>query len=120
MRAARIEIPMLPTRAMNPNGRAHWAVRRRDTEPFKQAIAIQTKRLRFQKVIITVTFVVRDKRRRDGDNFLASLKGAFDTLVHEGVVKDDSAEYVSYAPVVFVVDRERAPMTIIKLQEVGT
>lgn len=117
MRKAHIEIPLLPTRAMNPNGRAHWAVRRKDVKPFQQAVALQCKGLRFQKVLITLTFVVPDHRRRDGDNYLASMKSTLDILVWEGVVKDDSSEYVSYAPVQFEVDRERAPVTIIEIEE---
>ena len=115
-----IEIPMLPPRALNPNGRAHWATKRKIAEPLKQAIALESKRLEpvKGKVLITITFITAQKRRRDGDNWLASMKPLIDTLVRTGFLTDDDSSSVSYAPVVFEVDKSRAPRTILTIEEI--
>jgi Holliday junction resolvase RusA-like endonuclease len=114
-----IEIPMLPPRALNPNGGAHWATKRKIAEPLKQAIALESKRLEpvKGKVLITITFVTAQIRRRDGDNWLASMKPLIDTLVKTGFLPDDDSASVSYAPVQFRVDKAQAPKTILEVME---
>jgi len=115
-----IEIPFLPPRALNPNGRAHWATKRKVAEPLKQAIALESKRLDpvKGKVLITITFITAQKRRRDGDNWLASMKPLIDTLVKTDFLPDDDSSSVSYAPVIFEVDKSRAPRTILTIEEI--
>ena len=50
----------------------------------------------YEKAHITITWVAKDKRRRDIDNLFASMKGYIDGLVGVGLVVDDSAMHVSY------------------------
>lgn len=40
---------------------------------------------------IVCVFYFKDKRRRDRDNLLASLKAAFDGIADAGIVSDDSS-----------------------------
>ena len=114
-----IEIPMLPPRALSPNGRAHWAVKRKAAEPMKQVAALQGKQLRpiSGPATVTVTFIVAQNRRRDGDNWLASMKPVMDVLVQTGLFTDDDSRHISYAPVRFEVDKHRAPMTVLEISE---
>lgn len=56
------------------------------------------------------TFYHRDRRRRDRDNLLASLKSAFDGLVDAGVLVDDAG--LTHLPVVMEIDRERPRVEI--------
>jgi Holliday junction resolvase RusA-like endonuclease len=56
------------------------------------------------------TFYVRDRRRRDADNALASLKAAFDGLKDAGIVADDSG--ITHLPVVFVLDKQHPRVEI--------
>jgi Holliday junction resolvase RusA-like endonuclease len=48
------------------------------------------------KAHITITFIAKDKRRRDIDNLFASMKAYIDGLVLAGVIADDSADRVGY------------------------
>ncbi len=61
------------------------------------------------------TFYVKCRRRRDGDNALASLKAAFDGLQDGGLIADDSG--LIHHPVRFVVDKEKAGTVELEITE---
>ena len=46
------------------------------------------------------------------------MKPLIDTLVKTGFLTDDDSSSVSYAPVVFEVDKSRAPRTILTIEEI--
>jgi Holliday junction resolvase RusA-like endonuclease len=48
-------------------------------------------------VTASVVFVVPDKRRRDLDNAMASLKAGFDALVAADLLVDDDSEHLKLA-----------------------
>ena len=50
----------------------------------------------FNKAHITITWIAKDKRRRDIDNLFSSMKGYIDGLVFAGVLVDDNADRVGY------------------------
>lgn len=53
------------------------------------------------KVRVTMTYLPPDKRRRDSDNLVATLKAVCDGLVDAGVVADDTpAEMEKVMPVI--------------------
>lgn len=53
------------------------------------------------RVEVTMTWWVKDKRRRDDENPVATLKALCDGLVDAGVVPDDTHEYmVKHMPVI--------------------
>lgn len=123
----RIETPMLPPRELNPNWHGHWAQKARATANYQKAVyysALEhfvSPELRFKKAEVKVTFVIRDKRGyKDADNALACLKPAIDACVLAGVIPDDSDEYLQYRmPIMYQVDKERAPLTILEFKEVS-
>ena len=104
----KITIP-LPPAELSPNSRCHWRVKAKATAAMR---AISNSRTQFnlpdnhkpfKSATIQATFYFRDKRRRDKDNMLASLKSAFDGLADAGLVADDSD--FTHLPVVVCVDR---------------
>ncbi|MFH1141265.1 MAG: hypothetical protein V1724_06330 [Chloroflexota bacterium] len=49
----------------------------------------------FAQAHVTIRWEAKDRRRRDLDNLLASMKPALDGLVAAGVLEDDSAQALS-------------------------
>lgn len=98
----RLELGHLPDRDLNPNKRLHpmqlYAAKRNAKE---EAIALVLKQgkpaVPYERATITITWVAKDKRRRDCDNLFAALKATIDGLVEAGLIVDDSAMHVSYA-----------------------
>lgn len=58
-------------------------------------------------VLATTTFHVTDKRRRDLDNLMASIKPLWDGLVDAGILADDSAKHLRHAESKLVVGDEK-------------
>ena len=70
----------------------------------------------YDQAHITITWVAKDKRRRDPDNLFASMKPYIDGLVHVGLIVDDSAKHVTYT---LRYERGDKDNTIIKVEEIG-
>ena len=64
----------------------------------------------WERATIQMTFFFRDKRRRDKDNLLASIKAAADGLQDAGVIANDSG--LTFLPVEVAVDRLRNGITL--------
>ena len=81
------------------NGREHWAERARRTEALKKAawaMALQAKIPRLERVSITAEYQPPDRRHRDADNPVASVKAAIDGIVAAGILpSDESPRYVA-------------------------
>jgi Holliday junction resolvase RusA-like endonuclease len=116
----KVTIP-LPPRELSPNytvgsrgarlGKAAKIKKYRQTAYLAGLAAINRRAApRWVAATARATFYVRDRRRRDADNALASLKAAFDGLKDAGIVADDSG--ITHLPVVFVVDKERPRVEI--------
>lgn len=72
----------------------------------------------FEKARLTLTFVFPYFRERDEDNLRAMFKPGQDALVQAELIKGDTPEYLVLGPLNIVIDRRRAPCTIIELEEV--
>lgn len=111
-------LPYLPHPLLSPNGRGHWAARYHEAQKMKQDVKLLAQQLRpMGRAIVHITFVVPDRRRRDPDNWGASLKACFDGLVAAMFVGDDDSEHLRILPPVFVVDKTRAPATVMEFEE---
>ena len=94
----RVMVPWLPASLLNRNkgsGR-HWA-EERAAKKLDQLRTIQAVRenkrapgMPWASVTLHVTFFFSSTTRRDPDNYVGSLKGFMDGLVHAGVLTDDS------------------------------
>lgn len=98
----RIKLPYteLP---LSLNHRMHWAKQSRITKDVRLDGYFLTrkyfKRATHQHLIVELELIVPDKRRRDTDNPVATLKALCDGIVDAGTVPDDTPEYMTKLPV---------------------
>ena len=116
----RIELGQLPDPALNPNKRLHYMklyTAKRNAKDEAIALVLEQGRpaVPYEKAHITITWVAKDKRRRDVDNLFASMKGYIDGLVEAELISDDSAMHVSYT---LRYERGDADNTVIDVEEV--
>jgi Holliday junction resolvase RusA-like endonuclease len=65
-----------------------------------------------------LTFIFQEIRRRDRDNLLASFKPGVDAIVDAGLVLDDDSEHLQIGIVEPIVNRDRAPLVIIDIENI--
>lgn len=74
-----------PQKVLSPNARVHWARKARAAKALKEAWFFQAKEqgaqpLKADKLQIALTFHCPDRRARDMDNMLGSIKHGLDGL----------------------------------------
>ena len=125
----RIEVPFLPPVEYSPNWREHWAEKYKAGEVYHDAVFYccvdvrnrgYLKGLSFPlvKAKLNLTVVFPELRLRDADNLLARFKPGLDAVADSGLILADDVEHLEIGQVEVVVDPERAPLTIIELEEV--
>jgi len=117
----KIELDRLPDSNLSPNKRLHYMELYRAKESAKLdtilLVLSQGKPARpYEKAHITITWVAKDKRRRDTDNLFSSMKAYIDGLVAVGLLLDDDAMRVSYT---LRYERGTRDNTIIEVEELG-
>ena len=117
----KIELGHLPDPDLNPNKRFHWAKLAKAKSIAKEmAMGLVLEQgkpaIPYAKAHITITWVAKDKRRRDVDNAFASMKPYIDGLVEADLIADDSAMHVSYT---LKYERGDKDNTIIEVEEIG-
>ncbi len=93
-----------PPRELSPNARPHWRVKHYATSQYRQECYVAIRKAvgpssacPTGQVTAKVVFVVPDRRRRDLDNALASMKAAFDAMVAAGLLVDDDSKHLKLA-----------------------
>lgn len=79
------------------NDRGHWRARAETIATARQYVALHAARqgiVADGPVAVRLIYHPRDRRRRDEDNLVATLKALCDGLVDGGVVPDDTPEYM--------------------------
>ena len=121
-----IEIPALPPIEYSPNSRVHWSQRfkagnKYSHDVFYMAVDARNKAylkgitdFPWQQAYCEATFFVAEERIRDENNWRARFKPGQDALVSAGLILKDDMEHLQ-VKVSIVVDKDRAPLTIIKL-----
>ncbi len=115
LKGRRIEITLdhLPEADLSPNSRCHWSVYHRAVKAAQEEIgwmaksAIQNHLIIYpgewdkpmMKAQINYMFHLKDHRKRDLDNLLASCKAYQDGLIEAGVIFYDDAEHLSIGSV---------------------
>ncbi len=95
-----IELPWYP-KELSPNARVHhWAVKARAADRYRNtcAWAARAQGLTLSdadEVVMTIEFRPPDKRKRDRDNMIASIKALQDGLM-DAIGIDDSKFVVTY------------------------
>lgn len=109
----------LPARELSPNWRGHWATKARAVQRYRMhawAVARATApgplgpMPEWVRATAHTTFYLPDRRRRDRDNLMASLKACWDGLVDARVLADDAG--LIQMPPVLAVDRDRPRVEI--------
>jgi len=114
----------LPAPALSPNARVHWAKKAKATKAYRNHAWSEAKTAtwdgstyrppRWERAEVRATFYFPDRRRRDRDNMLASLKSAFDGIADAGIVVNDSG--LIPAPPEVRVDKTGIPRVIITIR----
>lgn len=82
-----------PPKELSPNARAHWRKKAKAAKSYRTTCHIMTKQARIVapegKVHLVLTFCPPDRRRRDDDNCLASMKSGRDGIA-DALGIDDS------------------------------
>ena len=120
----RLEIPMLPPPELNPNARGFWTERHAAARDFRKAAwaiaynANPSHDVMFRKVVIKVTLVYPNHQvTPDPDNLITMLKPALDGIVDAKIIPNDTKEEIRYVlPMVYEVDPQRAPLTIMEVE----
>ena len=97
----KIELGHLPDPDLNPNKRLHYMqlyTAKRNAKDLAMSLVLQQGRpsIPYKKAHISITWVAKDRRRRDPDNLFASMKPYIDGLVEVGLIEDDSAMHITY------------------------
>lgn len=71
----------------------------------------------WEYVVVGAIFYFKDKRRRDQDNFMGSLKAVYDGIVDSGLVPDDDYKHMQRGALEFGTDRKcpRVDLTITRI-----
>jgi Holliday junction resolvase RusA-like endonuclease len=112
-----ISVP-LPAKELSPNARVHWRVKAKATKAAREnafAAAIVHGKPMWKAASVLCVFTFKDKRSRDRDNLLSSLKAVFDGLADAGVVANDSA--LTYKPVEITAPDKANPRVVIYIEE---
>ncbi len=94
-----VELPW-PDRRLHPNARVHWAekasvTKRARLESKCLARHVIKAPINAQEVLVTAIFHPPDRKKRDRDGLLASLKAAFDGISEVIGVDDSRWEYAT-------------------------
>lgn len=95
MNSITITLP-LPDKCLSPNARVFWAKKARAVKSYREhtkwlcAVEICCLKKPWNKASYTARFYFPDKRRRDADNAIASIKSALDGAADAGLVVNDS------------------------------
>ena len=95
----------LPHKHLSPNARVHWAAKSKQVKTYRDLARVMAERnltIGLKRAFVKCRFFFKDRRRRDKDNLLSSMKAAFDGLADAGVVANDSE--LTYLPVEIEVD----------------
>lgn len=114
-------VPMLPPKECSPNWRGHWSARMRASRAYKEAVyycsyGVTRPEKPYEHAQVNITCVVAEDRIRDADNWHGRFKPGMDALVAAGIIAYDDVNHIN-SWVEFEVDKDRAPATIIKVQE---
>ena len=99
------------TPPLTANQRLHWAAKARTTADVRRTAMLLARAAKLpqgvEHVTIELHYTPRDRRRRDADNLVPTLKAACDGLVDAGLVPDDTPDQMTkHMPVIEPPQRE--------------
>lgn len=108
---------------LSANQRMHWQAKGRITREVRSTattLARHAKLPRAERLIITLHYQPKNRRRRDAHNLYPTVKALVDGLVDAGLVPDDNTEHVSTPePVIHPPDESGTPAMWLSLEYPG-
>jgi Holliday junction resolvase RusA-like endonuclease len=112
-----ISVP-LPSKELSPNARVHWRVKAKATKSARQhsgTLGLAHGRPMWKSANVRCVFTFGDKRPRDKDNLLASMKAYFDGLADAGIIENDSQ--LIYLPVEITAPDRLQKRVVIHIEQ---
>lgn len=109
------------TPPLSLNSRQHWAAKARVTRQVRQDVLVLLRAARVPacgRVVVQLGYTPRDRRRRDTDNLVATLKAVADGVVDAGVVPDDTPEFMG-KPEPVITGPSRDPHLWVRVEAVA-
>lgn len=101
----------LPSKELSPNSRVHWARKARAVKYYRNIARLIASQHRPNKpwraAEIQFAFTFMNRRNRDRDNLLSSLKSAVDGFADAGIVANDSQ--FTFLPIVITDQSKHTP-----------
>ena len=107
-----IFMPM-PAKALSPNARVHWSKRHKARKAQRNHAKLLVRselapnHTPWKSGEVEILVFPPDRRRRDRDNYLASMKGIFDGAEDAGLIENDCG--FTYKPIQFDEPRKENP-----------
>ena len=103
---------------LTSNQRIHWRQRAALTKEVRERTAFKAEGIPAMKACtVSLTWVVNDKRRRDADNLVPTLKAMCDGLVDAGVVPDDTPQLMHKVMPVIVYYPDAVAFMHLEIEE---
>ena len=121
----RIDIPYLPPKEFSRNSRVHWSVLHRVQDSIADDIHALLLESGWQqgdpweRAVVTIDFVLPDRRTRDADNLITSLKPIMDALTGR-VYVDDSIKCIGIPKYHYSYSPKKEARTIIEIEQLPT
>lgn len=102
---------------LTANQRLHWRKKASITAAVRESTRLLARHIPdLGRCEVTLTWFVTDRRRRDADNVVPTLKAMCDGLVDAGVVADDvPAVMVKHMPVIEMGDEARMRLRVARI-----
>jgi len=119
-----ITLPYLPPREFSRNSRLHWAELHRVQLQVSMDIHMLLLEAGWKpgtpwnRAVVTIQFVLPDRRTRDADNLITAAKPILDSLKHK-VFADDSIKCIGIPTYTYKYSRKKLAATVIKIEEAG-
>ena len=100
------------TPPLSLNARQHWATKARATKRVRSDVCLILRSHRVPpagRVEVQLGYTPRDRRRRDTDNLVATLKAVADAVVDAGIVPDDTPEFMAKPEPIITAPDARDP-----------
>ena len=124
-RTVTLSLPWPPA-SLSPNARVHWALKARAVKGYRQDAFVTARAYRAGSpdwralsppVALLVAFYAPDRRPRDTDNLIASLKAGIDGIVQSGLLVSDDTEALRWEEPIFVLGAKPGKVEL-RLREV--
>jgi Holliday junction resolvase RusA-like endonuclease len=102
------------------NQRLHWRMKALLTKDVRALTAQKAAHIPPMKACaVSLNWIVNDKRRRDADNIVPTLKAMCDGLVDAGIVPDDTPELMRKSMPVIVYDPNAVAFMELRIEEIA-